>query len=663
MSMTVRKPGRPAPDGPVPAEKPRGVTWRAVAIAFVLTPLNSLWIVHSEVIQYAGHPTTVSLFFNVIFCLAVLVAINALLARWAPRYRFSQGELLTIYILLSLATAMVGHDMYQVLISVIAQPFWYAEVAPERRWHELFTADLPPWLVVTDTEILRDYFHGTNHWSGFYRAAYIMGWLRPVLVWTGFTMILLFTMLCLSVLLRKQWTERERLTFPIIELPLRMTDESFKLFKSPAFWIAVALAGMVDLINTLHLNIPTIPGLPTRQYSLNQFITAWPWRAMGPAPLQFLPFIIGIGFLLPVDLSFSCWFFFWYWKAQQILTARYGWNDGRPDFPYTIEQSFGAFIGVCVLVVWLARPYLKEVWRTACGQASEVSDDDEPISYRFALIGLGAGLLAFAAFAYAGGLRSLPLLFLFVLIYFALAVAVSRMRAEMGTPAHDLHHGGPDQILPRLLGTPGMEKSTLIWFSLSWGYNRAYRSHPMPHYLEGFRLAHLARIERRRLFFAMLFFGLWGSLCAFWALLHTYYQVGASTGKVMGPAVSFGQEAWNQLARWLTAPKDVEPLSKWFALGGLGFSLFLTAMRARYTWWAFHPVGLAVSSSWAMRYMWLSLFIAWLCKVAILRAGGLNLYRRALPFFLGLIFGEFVIGELLNLIGLLFRLQIYRFWG
>jgi len=62
----------------------------------------------------------VSLFFNVIFCLAVLVMVNALLARWAPRWRLSQGELLTVYILLSLATAMCGHDMCQVLVSVMA---------------------------------------------------------------------------------------------------------------------------------------------------------------------------------------------------------------------------------------------------------------------------------------------------------------------------------------------------------------------------------------------------------------------------------------------------------------------------------------------------------------------------------------------------------------
>ncbi len=662
MSMTQPKPDLPATPEETAGKPRRAVSARAILVALILTPINSLWIVHSEVVQYAGHPTTVSLFFNVIFCLAVLVGINALLKHYAPRFCFSQGELLTIYILLSLSTAMVGHDMYQVLISVIANPAWFAQLNPENRWGELFLKDLPSWLIITDTSILKDYFQGTNRWNGFYRAPYVLGWVRPALVWTGFFLMLLFSMLCMSVILRKQWTERERLTFPIIELPLRMTDSRFSLFRNNLFWIGVILAGSVDLINTLHLNIPTIPGLPTRQYTMNQYVTAWPWRAMGWTPLQFLPFVIGIGFLLPVDLAFSCWFFYWYWKAQYVLTGYFGWNDGRPDFPYVVEQSSGAFLGVFVLVLWLARGYLKQVALCALGKKSEVSDEDEPISYRLAFIGVILGGIGFAAFACAGGL-SISLAPWFVLMYFALAIAVSRMRAEMGTPAHDLHYGGPDQMFPRWLGIPNLSQGTKVWFSLAWGFNRAYRSHPMPHYLEGFRLSHLARIEGRRLFWAMLAFGLWGSICAFWALLHVYYQVGASSAKMVGPAVYFGNETWGRMANWVASPKPAEPLSKWFTLGGLGFSLFLTAMRARYTWWMFHPVGLAVSSSWAMGYMWFPLFIAWLCKTAILRAGGLALYRRALPFFLGLVFGEFVIGEAVNIIGLIFGLQIYRLWG
>jgi len=41
-------------------------------------------------------------------------------------------------------------------------------------------------------------------------------------------------------------------------------------------------------------------------------------------------------------------------------------------------------------------------------------------------------------------------------------------------------------------------------------------------------------------------------------------------------------------------------------------------------------------------------------KLLLLRLGGMHLYRRALPFFLGFILGEFTMGGLFGFIGILF---------
>ena len=50
--------------------------------------------------------------------------------------------------------------------------------------------------------------------------------------------------------------------------------------------------------------------------------------------------------------------------------------------------------------------------------------------------------------------------------------------------------------------------------------------------------------------------------------------------------------------------------------------------------------------------MWFPIFIAWLLKRVILRASGLQGYRTAVPFFLGLVLGEFVVGSVWNILGL-----------
>jgi len=77
------------------------------------------------------------------------------------------------------------------------------------------------------------------------------------------------------------------------------------------------------------------------------------------------------------------------------------------------------------------------------------------------------------------------------------------------------------------------------------------------------------------------------------------------------------------------------------------------AMRARFVWWPLHPIGMAISQSYAMDVMWLSILISWLLKVVLLRYGGLRMYRFALPFFLGLVLGEGFIGGIWAIVGLI----------
>jgi len=63
-----------------------------------------------------------------------------------------------------------------------------------------------------------------------------------------------------------------------------------------------------------------------------------------------------------------------------------------------------------------------------------------------------------------------------------------------------------------------------------------------------------------------------------------------------------------------------------------------------------------------MNLVWFVFFIAWAIKISILRYGGLRAYRRATPFFLGLILGEFTVGSIWTIIGIIFDIPSYAFW-
>ena len=60
----------------------------------------------------------------------------------------------------------------------------------------------------------------------------------------------------------------------------------------------------------------------------------------------------------------------------------------------------------------------------------------------------------------------------------------------------------------------------------------------------------------------------------------------------------------------------------------------------RLVWFPLHPIGFIAANSWGMQINWVSFLVGWLIKVLVTRYGGLRVYNRLLPLFLGLIVGD-----------------------
>ena len=622
-----------------------GVTWRALLIGIILIPVNVYWIADSG---GQGYPTTVSLYFNVIFCVFVLIGLNIIIGKLLPRFALSQGELLTVYVMLAVASSIAGHDMMRVLSSLPAHPFWYA--TPENEWEELFHRYIPTWLSVRDKTMLTDYFRGD---SSLYSLNVIQFWIKPVLWWTAFVFCLLFVMLCINVIVRRQWTEQEKLSYPIIQLPLEMTNHGglSGLMKNKLLWIGFGLAGFIDIVNGLNFLYPTVPSVGGRLYDIQPFFTSKPWDAIGWTPIAIFPFAIGIAFFIPLDLSFSCWFFYLFWKVQRIIGSVLGLRS-LPLFPYIEEQAFGAYMGLCVIAIYATRKHLWGVLKKTLGLKNKVNDSNEPMPYRMAVFGLIGAFVFLVVFCNVAGM-SIWVAVLFFVIYYAISTAITRMRAELGSPVHDLHFIGPDQTLPKIFGTRRLGPANLTMFSYLYFFNRAYRGHPMPHQLEGFKLAERTDMNSRRLLIAMIIAVPLATLASFWAYLDISYRRGA-------PAW-FAWEPFNRLQRYLSAPQPADIGSIFASVLGLITTFLLMFMRVKSFWWPFHPAGYAVSSSWSMNVFWFSILLSFFAKWIILKAGGIKTHRQAIPFFLGLILGEFIIGSGWSIIGVAMHRPMYRF--
>lgn len=639
-----------------PPKDRKSITLRAIIIGIIFIPLNAYWLIQLEMVWGGTYPSTITLPLTAIFSITILIAINFLLAKFIPKAAFNQGELLTVYVMIAVGLALNGCDVLQTLVHLLGTGFWYA--TEENEWSELFWDYLPSWLVVKKRSVLRGFFRGN---SSFYQKEIIEQWVLPLSIWLCFILVLLFIMVCINTIMRKQWIEKEKLTYPIIQLPLAMTQkgglEGF--FKGKALWTGFAIAAFINIINGLSFLYPQIPSLPVKHHNIGRYFTERPWNAIGWMPVSFYPFAIGLGFLIPLDLCFSSWFFYLFWKLERVVGVMTGWNS-IPGFPFPGQQISGVWIGLFIFALWMARHFLRDVFITAFGK-SKLDDSSEPMPYRFALLGIIIGMCFLVFFSVKAGM-GIGIAIAFFSIYFAMSTTISRIRAELGPPVQNLLGSGPDYILTTLFGSKRFSAGSLTTMSLFYWFNaEAYRSHPMPDQLEGFKLASNTGMSNRRLVWAIMIAVFLGSIAAFWAVLQFGYIHGSEV-RFGGPARWFARASFNRLSFWLNYPSSSNFTATSFMAGSFIFTILLLYFRMRLFWFPFHPVGYAISYWWAMNLIWFPLFISSIIKWIIIKYAGINFYRKSVPFFFGLILGEYLLGGVWSILGIVLGRRMYAFW-
>ncbi len=658
--------------GPVLSGKvaPRFATARSMALAIALMPLLCLWMVQMEMIWFSASFSAISLFAHVTFVLFILALLNLFVERRWPRHALTPGELLTIYMMLSIVSAFCSHDLLQIIIPMLAFPMFAAN--PQNNWENGILRYIPDWAIVHgDSETLAGLSTGN---STLYRWETLASWAPPLAFWLLFLVALMGALMTINMFFRAQWTEREKLTFPVIQIPIMIVTQLRMLLANRLFWLAFGIAAVIDIINGINFLHPNFPYIPiVKVFTFQEYLVERPWNVIANTEFNLYPFVIGLTFFIPVDLAFSCWFFFIFFKLQQVIAAAIGMNE-LPGFPFANEQAAGGYIALGLLAIWISRRHLYRVGLAILGRPGGADESREPFRYRTILllfllcigILLTQGLLLTMArpegetITAGDMIHSLAVLAVFFAIFFLYSIAIARMRAELGPPAHDLHGMGPDALIHNALGTRALGHGNIAAFTMFFWFNRAYRSHFSPHDMEGYKLAQLTGITSRSISKAMFLAVVVGAIICFWALLHVLYVHGYS-GKIAGDA--FSSEAWNKMNSWMVFPRRPRIAATMATVVGLVFSLLLGAMRMRFTWWAWHPVGYATSTSWSMDRLWFCLFLGWLIKALIVRYGGAQLYRKALPFFVGLVMGEFTVGSLWTLYSIFAQIQTYRIWG
>lgn len=634
------------------------VTLRSLVLGTLLIPLNCYWMAVMEIQWNSVDATCVSLFFHVVFVLFALVIVNRALRAVAPAVAMTPAEMLVVYIMLSIASAIAGRDSMENLLPVLGHPFWFAG---ESNNFAEFHRFIPRWLAPQDASALRGYYLGG---ASLYAPGVLRVWLPIVAAWSAFILAMLAVMLAINVIVRRHWMDHEKLTFPTVFLPVEMAaGKSF--FSNRMLWLGFALPFALQTMNGLHHLFPSVPYVHLKLQDVGRYFATPPWNGMGWTPISFYPFAIGMAFLLPLDLSFSCWFFYVVKKLEAVAGVAMGYQSPGgwtgASWPYLKEQGTGAWVGLCVFLVWAGKQHFKDVLKSAAGTgaAARAEDSGELMSYPWACRVILIGFAAMFVFCVKAGM-SLWLPPLYLGLFFLLSIGITRIRAELGPPAHELNWVNPENIVVTVLGTGVLGTQSLTALTYMFWFNRGYRSHPMPHQLEGMKIGRELRMEPRRLLAAMVLASVVGVFAAFWALLSVFYANGQATANIQSYSTGIGVEAFNRLSDWQANPRSTNFVAvAWMGLG-FAFTVTLMAAKSRFFWWPFHPAGYALANSYALEYWWMTLLIGWILKLVIVRYGGIRGFRRALPFFLGMILGDYIAASMWSIVGWALGISVYR---
>ena len=651
MATMQKRPQQPGiPEGKSPeTSRWSSITPRAWIIALLLIPLLIFWLEYTEIVASGPDLAAMSMPMAVLFALLVLIGINLGIKKLWPTRALTQAELMFIYTMNTAAIYIGGIGMMQFLTPALVG--WRHFATHENKW-ENWHRFIPTW-AVPDPAVIADYYAGK---SSLFTSAHLLGWAVPIAVWTGFIFTLLFCFYCIATLMRRQWVDRERLIFPIVLIPLEITRDggSTPLWTNRLLWMGVGLPVILESMAAIHFTLlPTFPYIPIKPEAGLQIetnITSSPWNAIGYTTMAFYPLVIGLTYLLSLDVSFSCWFFYLFTKLQNVGSTAFGFRDPGAGptlahMPYIAEQGVGAFVGLALYSLWLARPHLAETWRKAFRGDASIDDSDEPMTYRGAYLGLFASSLLLVGFGMVLGL-SLGVSLIFWILLLLLALTFSRIRAEAGLPWGQAPWGNAHGTMIAFSGSHAYTPHALTGFSFLRWFDSDWRCLGQPAQLEAMKIADSTTprpMNPRHLTAAILVAILVGCLAAWVSCLGIYYHFGAGNATLDHWRTDQGHYGFDELQGWLNSPKPMDA-GRITASGiGVGFVLLLGLLRTRFTWWPLHPIGYAVGSTDTMTWIWFPVLLGWLFKSLILRYGGVKMYRTALPFFIGLVLGDYTI--------------------
>lgn len=645
------------------------VTARAVCLGLMASVLVDLAMAYND--YYLSNSLLIGNHFPVVSIVAVvalILGVNGAAKRWLGVRGLEPGELLLVWGMIGVAGGICSAGIMRYFPSWVVAPVYYGSRSNE---YDVFIwRYLPDWMVVS-----RDPASPAVRWfmEGLPRGASIPwgAWVTPILTWFAFTLCLFASNFALVSVFFHQWTVRDRLIFPVVQLPLELVRGAAPgrflnaFLRNRLTWVGVALPCLVWGINGLKSYLPGLPSVPV-VWSFYGLFADRPWSEFNLAEGHLYFSVIGLTFLLTTEIAFSLWFFFVLYRLSYVWIAFLGsgatgyWGEWGLAVP--TYQTAGAMAVIAAFLFWTARRGLAQWWRRALTGTADAERDSLRPRWALAMIVLGlAGMIWWFLAAGASWWVALlgVLVFLMVLLVLTRIVAESGlMFVQTNVVAYDLIAGlfPPAWLTGGSLNSLMMQKAVLM---------NDLREILMPYVMNGLKAAAAVRLRLGQVLAVFALTAVVALAISAYGRIGTYYKYG---GVNMDQWANVWSPTWfldglrdkmkqkeNKTARYefvKAGDVPVLPVSVAHLLTGGAATAGMLWMRSLFVWWPLHPFGLVMCGTWAMSMFWFSIALGWLAKTAVMTFGGAAAYRRVLPLFLGLVLGESLIAAFWMLLGL-----------
>jgi hypothetical protein len=264
-----------------------------------------------------------------VFVMFLMMLFTFLTQKVGRRFAFTRAELITCYLMVTIGTAMTTFGSGYIL-TIMQLPRYFWGVNDVRM--SVYYNETSSFIIPKSEQAVRSFLMGEASvpWGA---------WIVPIIMYTILGLAFFFVMIFFVSIVRKEWTEVQKLQYPLIVPIIEITrvgrDGSFfgGIWRNKLALLGMGISIFIGTMNGLKRYLPIVPNIGLLIKPELLLAEGDPFRqGLGAYPQLYIslerPLLLGVGYLVPSQVLFSIWFFGFLYKMWYVGIAAFEWYGG-----------------------------------------------------------------------------------------------------------------------------------------------------------------------------------------------------------------------------------------------------------------------------------------------------------------------------------------------